>query len=374
LFNQAVNTIAPPPAGGFNALLDPGLIIYDKLGFEPYGASAPAPTYPSLAATYCEGSSCLKPVGDASTGAACANPSGQFPVFAAPPACYGLAGQYGFVRRQTTFDFNLGTLHQDTNSSGNDFLMVTPNPTNDMGVAITGVLGVSGVLGASGPYNTNAPPDIPAVKLTRTPFDGANQLGPLNLERRYIPDATIANSANDPLGTLILRFKYTNNSGSPINGLRFQVDNLSTLCGPQTALTVATGDARNVGSSPTCGAGSFTAIFKGLNSPSQVVVDSSSTARFVNGTVMEDLSIGGAPGAGPLSPNGGGVDNTVIINPSSANASVGDGVNGGVGTFATVVGTTDPARVIRVQVKFGVVKNGRFILLLVPMAKASPAP
>ena len=76
LFNQAVGSIAPPPLGGFNALLDPGLILYDKVGFEPYGAGAPAPTYPSLAATYCEGGNCLKPVGDANTGAACANPTG----------------------------------------------------------------------------------------------------------------------------------------------------------------------------------------------------------------------------------------------------------------------------------------------------------
>jgi hypothetical protein len=279
------------------------------------------------------------------------------------------------VRRQTSFDFNLGTLHQDTNNSGNDFLMVTPNPANDMGVGVTGVLGVSGMLGASGPYNSTAPADLPAVKLTRTPFDGTEQLGPLNLERRYLPDPTVANPANDPLGTLTLRFKYTNNSGSPITGLRFEVDNLSTLCGPQSATpNMGTGDARNVGSSPTCGAGSFTAIFKALNSTSQVVVDSSSTARNVYGTVLEDLSVGGGTGAGPLSPNGGGIDNTYILNPSTANASVGDGVTGGVGNFASSIGTSGPTREIRVQVKFGVVKNGRFILLLVPMAKTTPAP
>lgn len=213
------------------------------------------------------------------------------------------------------------------------------------------------------------------VKLTRAPFDGANQLGPRNAERSYPLDPTVANPANNPQGTFTLRYRYTNNSGSPINGLRFQVDNLSTLCGPQTATpAVGTGDARNVGASPDCGAGNFTAILKALNSAAEVLVDSGGTAQFVNGTVLEDLSVGAPLGQGPLSPNGGGIDNTLIINPSTSNGTVGDGVTGGVGNFATTIGTTDPAKVIRVKVKFGVVRRGRFILLIVPMAKSSPTP
>jgi hypothetical protein len=219
---------------------------------------------------------------------------------------------------------------------------------------------------------------MPAVKLTRSPFDGTDQLGPRNAERRFIPDPTIADLANNPLGTLVLRFRFTNNSGLPVNGIRFSVDNLSTLCGPQTAApttaSVGTGDAQNVGSTPGCGTGSFTAIFKALNSTAETLVDGGGTAQFVNGTVMEDLSVGAAPGAGPLSPKGGGIDSTFIINPSTNTASVGDGVTGGVGNFATAIGTTDPSKLLRVSVKFGVVRSGRFILLLVPMARNSPAP
>jgi hypothetical protein len=377
LINKAAPTVTTPDNFG---LVEFGEVIYDKVGFGPYGPAAPAPGYPALAPTYCEGGAagCLKPVGDASTGAACTNPSGQFPVFPASPACYGLAGQYEFLRRQTTFSATDGTIHQDTNNNGNDFILVAPNPAMNMGQTITGVAGVTGVLGAAGPYNRQAPPDMPAVKLTRSPFDGADQLGPRNLERRFIPDPTIADPANNPLGTLILRVKFTNNSGLPINGIRFSVDNLSTLCGPQVAAptlaSVATGDARNLSSTPGCGTGSFTAIFKALNSTAETLVDGGGTAQFVNGTVMEDLSVGAAPGAGPLSPKGGGIDSTFIINPSSNTATVGDGVTGGVGNFATVIGTTDPTKVIRVRVKFGVVRSGRFILLLVPMARNSPAP
>ena len=234
------------------------------------------------------------------------------------------------------------------------------------------------MLGATGPHNHQAPPDLPAVKLTRSPFDGTNQFGPRNLERRFIPDLTVANPANNPLGTATFRFRYTNNSGIPINGMRIELDNLSTPCGPQASApattTVGTGAAQNVGSTPDCGTGSFTAILKALNSTSEFMVDSDGTARFVNGTVLEDLSVGQVPGAPPLSPNGGGIDSAFVINPSSANASVGDGVTGGVGNFATIIGTTDPSKIIRMQVKFGVVRSGRFVLLLVPMAKPSPAP
>ncbi len=70
LINESEPTVNFP--GGFG-LVEFGQVFYDKVGFGPYGLSAPAPAgYPSLASTYCEGgiSGCLKPVGDASTGAA----------------------------------------------------------------------------------------------------------------------------------------------------------------------------------------------------------------------------------------------------------------------------------------------------------------
>jgi DNA/RNA endonuclease G (NUC1) len=373
LMNKAVPTLL----GGFG-ILEFGDVLYDKVGFGPYGPTAPATGYPSQAPNYCEGGAagCLKPVGDASTGAACANPSGLFPVFPAPPACYGLAGQYELLRRQTTFDANQGTVHLDTNNNWNDFILVAPNPATNMGTALTGVSGVTAVLGAAGPYNRNAPPDTPGVKLTRAPFDGVDQLGPRNAERHFIPDPTIANPANNPVGTFTLRFRYTNNSGIPIDGLRLEVNNLSTLCGPQSptpaSSTLGTAEARNLGSSPDCGTGTLTAILKALNSTAEIMVDSSGTAQNVMGTVLEDLSVGASPGAGPLSPNGGGIDSTLIFNPSNANASLGDGVTGGQGNFATAIGTTDPSKVIRLKIKFGVVRGGRFVLLFVPMAKTAP--
>jgi CSLREA domain-containing protein/uncharacterized repeat protein (TIGR01451 family) len=348
--------------------------VYDSVGFLPYGQGAPAPGYPSLASTFCEGN-CLKPVGDASIDATCAENS-IFPTLAEPPLCYGQAGQYEFLRRQTTFDSLVGTLHQDTNNNVNDILLVTPNAGTNMGVTITGVSGVTGIHGAAGPQNSSAPADFPRVKFTQAPFDGpgTNQLGPRNAERNYPLDPTVANPDNDPLGTFALRLRFTNNSGSIITGLRFRVDNVSTLCGPQSAGAIGTGDAKNLSSTPDCGAGGFTAILKLLNSVQEVVVDGSETLQAVHGTVIEDLSATATPTPPDtppnfLSPFGGGLDNSFVVNPSSSNSSVGDGVTGGTGVFSTIIGD---ASVLRIKVKFGVVRSGRFILLITPAAKTAP--
>jgi hypothetical protein len=112
-----------------------------------------------------------------------------------------------------------------------------------------------------------------------------------------------------------------------------------------------------------------------LNSAQEVVIDSTSTAHAVLGTVNEDLSASATstpPGAGALSPRGGGLDSSFIVNPSNNPASVGDGVTGGTGVFASTIGTADADKTLRIKIKFGVVRSGRFILLITPAAKTAP--
>jgi hypothetical protein len=392
---------------GFN-FPDPGVggsggaAIYDKVGFGPYDRGSPLNTgpggypfniYPSLASQYCEGT-CLQPVGDASVislgpGAPCPSIFLGFPVadggflrradgkLSSTRTCYGESGQYEILRRQTTFNAVLGTLHQDTDNNPDDFILVSPNPTtNTVGLTISGIARVTSVLGAAGPHNLSAPGDLTGIAFPRAPFAAClDQLKPPNAERVYPPEGPPLNIANDPLGTFTLRFRYTNNLSNNITGLRLRVDDLSTLCGGQASVsTAATGEARNLRPLPICqGAGTdnnvYTAILKVLNSWSDDV-DACGSIQTFNGTVLEDLSgPGGAPGE--LSPFAGGIDSSLIVNPffRTSPSSVGTGVSGGQGVFATIVGKTPADKVLFVQIKFGVVSSGRFKLLITPEGK-----
>jgi hypothetical protein len=396
--------------------------VFDKVGFRPYGPGAPGQVgYPSLASQYCEGT-CLQPVGDASTitltgGSTCPAAVGPpsdpaaFPVLpggflGSPPTpiCYGESGQYKIDRRRSSqqFDASAGSLHRDTDNNADDFILDAPNPgTGNVGQSVTGTPGVSSVLGAAGPHNSIAPPIIGAARYTESGFDtpAAGALAPRNAERRYGQDPAILNTSNDPLGTFILRRRFTNAAGLAVTGARYRIDDISTLCGGQTGTngigsTVATQEARNlrgpnfaaspaVAPTPTCqgeggDTGVFTAVLKAVNHYAETVVDASNTAQLVLGTILEDTSVAGAgtPAVGRHQPLGGGSNSSYVTTNATplaggaVGAIVGDGVNGGVGTFA------QSGTVRRVAFKFGVVKSGRFKLLIGPevAGAGTPAP
>ncbi len=414
LLNIGTNIITACPIGsfncpsGFNFSAPAGsgnATVYDKVGFRPYGPGAPATGYPSLAPQYCEGT-CLQPVGDASTitltpgGSVCpaavgpASDPAAFPVqasvfIAGVPVCYGESGQYKIDRRRSAqqFDASAGNLHRDTDNNADDFILDAPNPgTGNVGQSITGTPGVSSVLGAAGPHNRFAPPITGSGLHTEGGFDGANPLGPRNAERRYNQDPAIANAQNDPLGTFILRRRFTGTA----TGARYRVDDLTTLCGGQAGTNgitsvVATQEARNLrgpdftvppstSPTPTCqgeggDAGLFTAILKAVNHPQETVVDSSNSTRTVFGTVLEDTSAGaaGTPAVGRHQPIGGGSNSSYVA--TSATVVTGDGVNGGTGSFALATGAPT-----RIAFKFGVVRSGRFKLLLGPEAVVAGTP
>ena len=61
-----------------------------------------------------------------------------------------------------------------------------------------------------------------------------------NAERRYNQDANILNPNNDPLGTFMLRIRFTNNGNATVTGVRFRIDDISGLCGAQSG-SYATG-------------------------------------------------------------------------------------------------------------------------------------
>jgi hypothetical protein len=332
--------------------------------------------------------------------------------------CYGESGQYKIERRRTLANTPLNTsgpIHRDTGNNADDFILDAPNPnTSNVGGSVTGVTLVSSVLGAAAPHNRFAPPVIGDAVVTQAPFDTGGQLGPRNAERRYALDPLINGTANDPLGTFILRFKFTGpGGGAAVTGIRFRIDDLSTLCGNQTGSTsvVATQEARNLrvpnastsppasSPTPTCqgegsDAGVFTALLKGVNHYGEIVADSGGTLRLVNGSVLEDVQVAGAvpsfptpaPAAtlapGALQPFGGGSNSSWVANsqvisgvPAAGTASnvnnnlSSNGVDDGTGTFATGF----PGGTLRIAFKFGVVKSGRFKLLIGREA-AGPSP
>jgi len=414
--------------------LGPGAPCPSAIGFPGFGVIAINPNYTS------------------------AGPSGQYDTFfsvvdagfitradgadSAVRKCYGESGQYKVERRRSgqTFNNDSGEIHKDSYNSvalvvsppqdtfgacaqaglgicGNsdDFILDAPNPsTNNVGLTESGVSRVSSVLGNAWPHGSAAPAIIGNTLFTQNSFDtcaGAvipcanNQLGPRNAERRYAQDPNILGTNNDPFGTFILRFRYTNNTGSATGGQRWRINDLSTLCGGQTATTtniilgsgqtsagVATQEARNLRGpdfstvpaqtpTPTCqGEGSdtgfFTSILKGVNHYGEVVVDSSGTARVVAGSVLEDvLAASATPPTGGVAPFGGGSNSTYVVNTTAVgnttlNATpvgpaaitlVGDGVSAGTGTFAFPIAS---AATFRIAFKFGVVRSGRFKLFL----------
>jgi putative Ig domain-containing protein len=386
-------------------------VVFDSVGFGPYDSSAPASGQPSLSFKYCEGT-CLQPVGDASTitSPACPATVGQagaaFTVqsgglVGSIPVCYGESGQYQIGRRrsvqQFVFNTGAGSLHRDTDNNADDFILLSPNPSSNVGQGITGRGGVTSVLGAAGPHSLKSPPVVGQGIYTGAAFDlgNANQLGPGNAERRYYPDLNILNANNNPLGTFLVRIRFTNNGNAAVSGVRFRIDDIAGLCGGQTGAyatgsgagapplppptllgatsETATQEARNIRpSTPNCqGEGSdnglFTAVLKGVNHNAEFVSQpSDGTIFFVNGSSLEDVDT--SAGLTSLSPLGGGGNNSYVINSNLSTSAVGDGVSGGPGSFAVAQpnlgSTSSSSRVLRVAFKFGVVKAGRFKLLL----------
>lgn len=387
--------------GGFAASGVAVFSVLDKVGFSAYGPGAPPPGAASPAANlsgnYCEGT-CLRPIGDASNipGAFgdCAGVStSDFPTtFGAPGLgrCYGMSGQYKIERRRTNFDAAKGQISRDTNVNADDFLFVAPNPGINVGTNVTGITGVVPVLGSAAPYGLTRLPATPApITIGRTvfeqnPFDSTQaQLGPRNAERTYGQDPILA-AGNNPLGAFVLRMAFFNRGTSTITGGVFRINDLSTLCGPQTGSvgqtsTTGTGEARNLSPTPTCGAGTgagaFTAVLKSINTKAELVVDGGNTVRTVNGTVLEDTNAAGVttpPGVAPL---GGGIDTTLGVNTSFDEVSRGDGVRGGAGAYTALTRSPSASTPLRVSFKFGVVKSGRFILLVQPETSgATPVP
>ena len=139
------------------------------------------------------------------------------------------AGQYAFVRQLHTGGGGVigktGT-PQFTGSNPADFALVRPEADNLAGTVLTSYEG------SPGPHDFNSPvivnPNIGVSLLT-----GTNASAQPN--QQLVPSGPTANA----IDTLYLRRKITNNTGSPIDSLRFRVSDITTGSTPAPPSTQA---------------------------------------------------------------------------------------------------------------------------------------
>lgn len=116
-------------------------------------------------------------------------------------------GQYSFVRRM------IGGRLQDTNNNAADFVLVSPTGANFNGVQSTP--------GAPGPQNLNSPISLilPIIRPT---------LNTTSAIRNRSRPGKLTTVDKIGQGIVVLRFTYTNTTGSPVATLRFRIVELVT--------------------------------------------------------------------------------------------------------------------------------------------------
>lgn len=139
-------------------------------------------------------------------------------------------GDYSFVR-----GINVGTgLPRDDANNAIDFLLVSP--TGAVGATVTQV-------GAPGPENSNSP--IQRNATIRASFVDPTVSASLPPNRVRDPAET---GVNKNFGTLIIRRRFTNNTGQTLTRLRFRIVDITTLNSPGYTPAGAQADLRTLDS------------------------------------------------------------------------------------------------------------------------------
>jgi hypothetical protein len=147
------------------------------------------------------------------------------------PAAAGSTAQYSFVRKQAS-----GT-PQDTNDNAADFVLVATDPTASIGSNPTPWLGALGPENLASPVQRNA-----TLKATLIDPAAGSTAAPNRVRDATLYTDTLTPSApnggapaSDPyaIGTLVVRRKFTNNTGAAVTRLRVRViDITSTNAAP----------------------------------------------------------------------------------------------------------------------------------------------
>jgi hypothetical protein len=212
-------------------------------------------------------------------------------------------GEISFVRKQPF------GVPQDTNQNNADFVFVSTG-TTPFGAA-------QPVLGAPGPQNTISPRQDATRNITVTMYDPtvSSSASP----NRARDGSNIG--VNRSYGTMIIRRRFTNNSGQAVTRIRFRVVDITTNPAPAGF-----------------------ADLRVLDSSDQRVPTAASATASVRGTIIEQLPM--------QQPNGGGLNSTLTL----VNAQLPAGLE------STVAGICAPTSTCSVDVQFmmGVEKEGAF--------------
>lgn len=221
-----------------------------------------------------------------------------------------ITAQYSFLRSLTT-----GT-SQDTNNNSADFLVVSTT-TSAVGSSTP-------VLGAPGPENLTSPV-LHTTTINSTLIDACQSTSAApNRVRNTAPYTDPAPSAGSgtgayPLGTLLTRRKFTNNTGGNVTRLRFRIVDITTAIAPAGIAdlrAITTPDTPGVTISAACGGASVT----------------------VRGTTLETP---------PAQPNGGGLNSTLST---------------GVVSLAQPLA---PGNSVNIQFLLGVKQSGSFRFIII---------
>jgi hypothetical protein len=167
------------------------------------------------------------------------------------PSGTNLNGEFSFVRKLTS------GVPQDTDDNAADFIFVSVDGGTYGGRA--------SLLGAPGPENRSSPIEHNATINLMLLDASAQTAQPPNRVRKQCADPTVeeCNPNRSNFGTLSIRRRVVNNTGSPVTRLRFRIVNFTTFPRPDNAtadlraltasdITVMVNDPAQCGGSPTC--------------------------------------------------------------------------------------------------------------------------
>jgi hypothetical protein len=139
----------------------------------------------------------------------------------------GSTAQYSFVRKLAT------GLPQDTNDNTADFAIVSTDPTVPVGLNLLPILGAPGPENLSSPIQRNSTIKASLIDPAAASTASPNRVRDTNSYLDALtPSSPSGAGGNYTLGTLLIRRKFTNNTGGSVTRLRFRIVDITSTNAP----------------------------------------------------------------------------------------------------------------------------------------------